>query len=125
MEGSAAMTEMNDSTTDIAGQQFQVVKMGLDADQVSDFIRVLLDRNSDLQSKLEHLHSLRRLAEKVVIRAEDQAEKMKQEAEERAQEKLLLAEQRACEILRAAEEEADAARPPGNAGQGGTLPEGN
>ncbi len=119
------MTEMNDSTTEIAGQQFRVVKIGLDADEVSDFIRVLLDRNSDLQSKLEHLHSLRRLAEKVVIRAGDQAEKMKQEAEERAQEKLLLAEQRACEILRAAEEEADAARPPGNAGQGGTLPEGN
>ncbi len=119
------MTEKNDSTTEIAGQQFRVVKIGLDADEVSDYIRVLLDRNSDLHSRLEHLHSLRRLAEKVVIRAEDQAEKMKQEAEELVQEKLLLADQRAREIVRAAEEDVDAAGPYGGVGQGGTLPDGN
>ena len=106
------MSDTNDQNTEVCGQQFRVVKRGLDANEVSEFIRSLLDQNNDLQGRLQHLHSLRRLAEKVVIRAEDQAEKMKREAEERAQEQLLLAEQRAREILRAAEEEAEAMKSP-------------
>lgn len=105
------MSDTSDHTTDICGQQFTVVKRGLDATEVSEFISSLLDQNNDMQGRLEHLHSLRRLAEKVVIRAEDQAEKMKKEAEERAQESIVLAEQRAREILRAAEETASSIVP--------------
>ena len=102
------MSEEKRQSAEVCGQRFRVVKWGLDADEVSTFVRGLLDQNSDLQGRLEHLHSLRRLAEKIVIRAEDQAERMKAEAEERAQERLLLAEQRAREIMRIAAEQADA-----------------
>jgi cell division septum initiation protein DivIVA len=110
------MSDTGDHVTEICGQQFRVVKRGLDESEVADFISSLLEQNTDLQGRLQHLNSLRRLAEKVVIRAEDQAEKMRREAEERAQEKLLLAEQRATEILREAEEAAGT----GKTGEDGT-----
>jgi hypothetical protein len=117
------MSEDKGQNTEVCGQRFRVVKWGLDADEVSAFIGGLLDQNSDLQSRLEHLSSLRRLAEKIVIRAEDQAERMKAEAEERAQERLLLAEQRAREIMRAAAEQADALKSPRTGGPNEATPE--
>ena len=117
------MSDSSDHVTEIGGRHFRVVKHGLDADEVSSFISDLLQQNTDLQGRLEHLNSLRRLAEKVVIRAEDQAEKMRREADERAQEKLLLAEQRAREILREAEEAARAARTDEEAAPRSDLPE--
>jgi len=117
------MSEEKGQNAEVCGQQFRVVKWGLDADEVSTFIRSLLDQNSDLQIRLEHLNSLRKLAEKIVIRAEDQAERMKTEAEERAQERLLLAEQRAREIMRTAAEQADALKSSRTGNQDETQPE--
>ncbi len=117
------MSDDKGQNAEVCGQPFRVVKWGLDANEVSEFIRGLLDQNSDLQSRLEHLNSLRRLAEKIVIRAEDQAERTKTEAEERARERLLLAEQRAREIMRAAAEQADAIKSPRTGGPDEAPPE--
>jgi len=90
----------------------------MDGELVS-FINSLIDQNSELAGKLEHLDSLMDLAEKTVIKAHKEAEEIKKEAEREAnarvasivdraeeslQEKLSLAEQQAREMLKEAEE---------------------
>ena len=66
------------------GRKFKIVKNGLDEAEVFSFIGGLIDQNNALASKLEHLDSLTKLAERTVIEANKQAQGMKKEAEEKA-----------------------------------------
>jgi len=66
------------------GRKFKVVKNGLDEAEVFSFIGGLIDQNNALSSKLEHLNSLTKLAERTVIEANNQAQIIKKEAEEKA-----------------------------------------
>ncbi len=45
-------------------QKFKIVKHGLDQTQVFSFISDLIDQNQELANKLEHVDSLKKLAEK-------------------------------------------------------------
>lgn len=66
------------------GRKFKIVKNGLDEAEVFSFIGGLIDQNNALSSKLEHLNSLTKLAERTVIEANNQAQIINKEAEERA-----------------------------------------
>ena len=66
------------------GRKFKIVKNGLDEAEVFSFIGGLIDQNNALSSKLEHLNSLTKLAERTVIEANNQAQIIKKEAEEKA-----------------------------------------
>jgi F0F1-type ATP synthase membrane subunit b/b' len=69
---------------DIWGRKFKIVKNGLDEGEVFSFIGGLIDQNNDLSNKLQHLDSLKKLAERTVIEAEKQAEVIRKEIEEKA-----------------------------------------
>lgn len=69
---------------EIWGRKFKIVKNGLDENEVFSFIGGLIDQNNALASKLEHLDSLTKLAERTVIEANKQAQGIKKEAEEKA-----------------------------------------
>jgi vacuolar-type H+-ATPase subunit E/Vma4 len=66
------------------GRKFKIVKNGLDEAEVFSFIGGLIDQNNALTSKLEHLDSLTKLAERTIIEANKQAQTFKKEAEEKA-----------------------------------------
>ncbi len=66
------------------GRKFKTVKNGLDETEVFSFIGGLIDQNNALASKLEHLDSLTKLAERTVIEANKQAQDFKKEAAEKA-----------------------------------------
>jgi vacuolar-type H+-ATPase subunit H len=95
------MSEMDGKVTEIAGRQFRIVKKGLDEAEVSAFISGLINRNDELANKLSHLNSLTKLAEKVVVNAEDQARIIIIETEKKA-------DAEATTIIARAEEEARA-----------------
>ena len=78
------MSEVDDKVAEIGGRQFRIVKNGLDVAEVSAFISSLIDRNDELTHKLGHLHSLTKLAEKVVVNAEEQARNIVIETEKKA-----------------------------------------
>ena len=99
-------------------QEFVPPSDGMDG-ELASFINSLIDQNSELAGKLEHLDSLMDLAEKTVIEAHKEAEEIKEEAEREAnarvasivaraeeslQEKLSLTEQQAREMLKEADE---------------------
>jgi len=69
---------------EIWGRKFKIVKHGLDEVEVFSFIGGLIDQNNALASKLEHLDSLTKLAERTVIEANKQSQSIKKEAEEKA-----------------------------------------
>ena len=69
---------------EIWGRKFKIVKNGLDEAEVFSFIGGLIDQNNALASKLEHLDSLTKLAERTVIEANKQAQSTKKEGEEKA-----------------------------------------
>jgi vacuolar-type H+-ATPase subunit H len=69
---------------EIWGRKFKLVKNGLDEAEVFSFIGGLIDQNNALASKLEHLDSLTKLAERTVIEANKQAQGIKKEGEEKA-----------------------------------------
>ena len=69
---------------EIWGRKFKIVKNGLDEAEVFSFIGGLIDQNNALASKLEHLDSLTKLAERTVIEANKQAQGIKKEGEEKA-----------------------------------------
>jgi len=83
---------------EIWGRQFRIVKNGLDEAEVFAFVGRLIEQNSELSSKLEHVDSLKRLAENAVIEATKQAKRMKietrQEASEKAREIIIQAEEK-------------------------------
>lgn len=95
------MSEMDDKVSEIGRRRFRIVKNGLDEAEVSAFISRLINRNGELANKLGHLHSLTKLAEKVVINAEDQARIIIIEMEKKANRK-------ATTIIARAEDEARA-----------------
>jgi len=72
---------------EIWGRKFRIVKNGLDEREVFSFIGSLIDQNREYAKKLEHLDSLVRIAENMIIEADKQAEGIKIEAEEKAGEK--------------------------------------
>ena len=84
-------------------QKFVPALDGLDG-ELASFINSLIDQNSELAGKLEHLDSLLELAEKTVIEAGKEAEGIKIEAEREAN-------ARAASIVARAEEKAKAAAP--------------
>ena len=65
-------------------RKFKIVKKGLDQAQVFSFVSNLIDQNKELTSKLEHIDSLKKLAEKTVIEADKHAQRIKIEIEEEA-----------------------------------------
>jgi vacuolar-type H+-ATPase subunit H len=67
---------------------------GLDDDMAS-FINSLIDQNSELVNKLEHVDSLRELADRTVLEARKEAENIKTEAEEKAAKIVTWAEEKA------------------------------
>ncbi len=69
---------------EIWGRKFKIVKNGLDEAEVFSFIGGLIDQNNALTSKLEHLDSLTKLAERTVIEANKQAQTIKKEVEGKA-----------------------------------------
>jgi len=120
------MVTIDDKVKWIRGQQFSIVENGLDETEVSAFVGRLIDQNNDLANKLEHLHSLTKLAEQTVVEAEEQAKDIKIEIEKQAraeaeriiaeaqqraklsaQEKVSLAEKQAQDILKEATEKAE------------------
>ena len=78
------MDTSNGKTKDLWGRKFKIVKNGLDEAEVFSFIGALIDQNNTLSSKLEHLDSLTKLAERTVIEANKQAQSTKKEIEEKA-----------------------------------------
>jgi len=69
---------------EICGRKFRVVENGLDEAEVSAFIGSLIERSNGLASKQEHLQSLTKLLEKVVLKAQEEADSITAEAEKRA-----------------------------------------
>jgi len=101
----SVMSEIDDSMIEIGGRQFRIVKNGLDVAEAAAFIHSLIDRNEELASKLGHLHSLTKLAEKVVVNAEDQARGIVIETEKKANAEATIIIARAEEGARAKAEE--------------------
>ena len=82
------MAVKNGKIKEIWGRQFNIVKNGLDEAEVFSFISRLIEQNADLSRKLEHIDSLKKLAEKAVIQAAKQAQRIKSEAQEQASEEV-------------------------------------
>lgn len=82
-------------------QEFVLPSDGLDGELMA-FINSLIDQNSELAGKLEHLDSLKELAEKTVIEARKEAEEIKVEAEREAKARADAIVARAIEKTRAA-----------------------
>lgn len=78
------MAASNGKLKELWGRQFRIVKNGLDESDVFSFIGKLIEENRELAGKLEHVSSLRRLAERAVVQAAKEAARIKKEAEEDA-----------------------------------------
>jgi len=74
----------NGKTRELWGRDFRVVKDGLDESDVFSFLGGLIEQNQEFATKLEHVSSLRRLAERAVVQASKEASRIKQEAEDQA-----------------------------------------
>ncbi len=81
------MLRKDGKVKEIWGRQFRIVKDGLDEAEVFAFVGRLIEQNSELSNKLEHVDSLKRLAENAVIEATKQAKRMKIETRQAANEK--------------------------------------
>ena len=92
-------TKKDGQMTLAVGQTFRIVKHGFDKNEVFAFIASLIDQNNEYAKKLEHLDSLRKLAEHTVIEANKMAESIKVEIVEKAREE-------ATAIMREAEKKA-------------------
>jgi len=78
------MDTSNDNVSDFLKKKFKIVKEGLDQEEVFSFISNLIDQNNELTAKLEHIDTLKKLAEKTVIEADKQAETIKLEIQEKS-----------------------------------------
>lgn len=138
---------------EIQRRKFEAADNGLDEAGVAALVSNLIDQNSDLLSKQEHLRSLTKLLEKAVLKAQEEADsiragaekeanakvaaiitraetgaeeliaEVRQRAEESAQEKISWAEQKARDIIKAAEEEAEAIKEPARREANGIVAE--
>lgn len=82
------------NTVELEGHEFEVVKQGLDIDQVSTFVQELISqrdelikKSAELRQREEHVASLTKLAEKTVIEADNLSEGIKREGLEQARAK--------------------------------------
>lgn len=66
------------------GRKFKTVKNGLDEAEVFAFIGNLIEQNKELLTKIEHLDSLTKLAERTIIEAHKQGDLIRKELEEKA-----------------------------------------
>jgi cell division septum initiation protein DivIVA len=96
-----SMFAANVEVKEICGRKFRVVDSGLDEAEVAAFIGSLMDQNNELASKGEHLQSLTRLLEKVVLKAQEEADSISAEVDKKANAK-------ANTVIAKAEEEARA-----------------
>ena len=74
----------NGQQKELFGRTFKIVKNGLDEDEIVNFLGNLIEQNTDLVAKLQHLGSLKKLAENTVIEAESEAERIRLESEQKA-----------------------------------------
>ncbi len=86
-KGIVIMLRRDGKVREIWGRKFKIVRDGLDETEVFAFVGRLIEQNSELSSRLEHLDSLKRLAENAVIEANKQAESIKIETSEEANQK--------------------------------------
>jgi len=61
----------------VSTPQFKTIKHGLDPKEVLSFINRLVAENKELVNQVKHIESLKRLAEKTVVEAHEQAEIIK------------------------------------------------
>ena len=78
------MDTSNGKTKELRKPKFKTVKNGLDEAEVFSYINELMEQNKNLSSKLGHLDSLIRLAERTVVEADNESERIKKEIEENA-----------------------------------------
>jgi cell division initiation protein len=90
----------NGQQKELFGRTFKIVKNGLDEDEIVNFLGKLIEQNTDLVAKLQHLGSLKKLAENTVIEAESEAERIRFESEQKAKDM-------ACAIIAEAKEAAE------------------
>ncbi|MBE0479829.1 MAG: hypothetical protein IBX68_02500 [Dehalococcoidia bacterium] len=94
-------------------QKFKRVKDGLDEEQVFSSMNSLIEQNSQLTARLEHLDSLTKLAENTVIEADRLATAIRQEIEQNAREQaastVAEAEEKAAGIVAGANQAKEAA----------------
>jgi vacuolar-type H+-ATPase subunit H len=71
----------NGQHKELFGQTFKLVRNGLDENEIRSFVDSLLGQNASLLAKLEHLDSLKKLAEMTVVEAQKEAESIRDEIE--------------------------------------------
>jgi len=80
------MEKKDGKVQELWGQQFRIVKNGLDEGEVFSFVGNLIEENSEYGAKLEALESLKRLAESTVLEANKQAQQTLIETDQQANE---------------------------------------
>lgn len=71
------METMNKQIGDISIPKFRTVKNGLDPKEVHVFINTLIAENKELAGQLKYIDSLKKLAEKTLVEAHEQADTIK------------------------------------------------
>ena len=66
----------NGQQKELFGRTFKLVRNGLDEDEIRSFVDSLIEQNASLLAKLEHLDSLKKLAEMTVIEAQKEADRV-------------------------------------------------
>ena len=81
----------NSEKIDLQGSKFDLVKQGLDREQVNEALKQLANKcqtleneNQEIKKREEHLTSLTRLAEKTVMEADGLAKEIKEDAQQNA-----------------------------------------
>jgi vacuolar-type H+-ATPase subunit H len=74
----------NGQQKELFGRTFKIVKNGLDEGEIVSFLSGLIEQNTELVAKLEHMDSLNKLAENKVIEAQNEAESIRLEIEQNA-----------------------------------------
>ena len=95
------MSKADGKVIEVCGQQFGVVKNGLDEAEVLSFVSSLINQNKQLTDKLDNLDSLMEFAQRTVVEATKEAKNLEIEMEQEANVK-------AASIIAEAKERAEA-----------------
>jgi len=95
------MSKADGKVIEVCGQEFRIVKNGLDEAEVLSFVSGLIDQNKQLTDKLDNLDSLMEFAQRTVVEATKQAKNLEIEMEQEANAK-------AASIIAEAKERAEA-----------------
>jgi len=95
------MSKADGKVIEVCGQEFRIVKNGLDEAEVLSFVSSLIDQNKQLTDKLDNLDSLMEFAQRTVVEATKQAKNLEIEMEQEANAK-------AASIIAEAKERAEA-----------------